>query len=529
MTIKPPVTFADAIDAVRPNADAIIAEVTRKLLKKKSGGFFPNEVEAARHIVTGLVHGTWRQRFCLLAPPQFGKANTMKAVQFYLRALIPGLKFVFVCANDQLGLRVQNQNRLEPQIQVLSRSDRRLFDVNSNELWVIFFDESHCGDGIDMTMRAFLNRHDATLPHRLFICVSATPFSSLSSAEDVYWPSMDELEEADYNSVRVMLENNRIVAADPLFVRNDITGEWEIDVSANVYRHIKRIMDSGDPDGYGMIRLSRDQAEVLRRHLEDTYGERIYIKDWNMHSKGFSINEFVKEPRYDQFTLILVQQMARMGNTIDTSRFHFFYEHSASNLDTNIQSFAGRCSGWLKADHEAIVYSDPIKAEAYDLFLRAGSPLNMSKFHRFCEDHSIELSTRAVFQRKTVYKVRAFTLEFHGNTSIDYIKEQMRLEAKRRGLGDLRNIRTLSQHSVPSYKKNPAALYPTSKMLPYEVPRQPGSLVGFIYDRFKDNAMRKTWTGTLGRVYHRTDEVSREESSLQPTDESLFSELVPSN
>src|SRR4051812_44275141 len=55
-------------------------------------------------------------------------------------------------------------------------------------------------------------------------------------------------------------------------------------------------------------------------HLRDTFRTKVQVKHWNMHTKGFGPRYF-ENPRAQVFTVVIVQQMARMGSTIDTAHF----------------------------------------------------------------------------------------------------------------------------------------------------------------------------------------------------------------
>ena len=442
---------------------------------------------------------------------------------------MPGAKGYFVCANDHIDLRTQNGARLAGEIKLLALKDRRLNKLEDDELVVIFFDESHFGDGNDMTMKKYLDRVRASCNHpkRLLVSVSATPFSSIEYAEDRYFPDMEKLEAAGYNSMGRMLREGWIKRPDQL-IFDDGSGALQINMSANVYRHIARIMKDDEPlFGYGMIRATSDCAELLEAHLNAEYGPRLQILHWNMRNPEFDLAEVLKAARHDVFVLILVQQKARMGTTIPTKGFEFFYEYSPSScLDTAAQSFLGRACGFNKRE-KVVIYADPIKARAYDMFAKSHyKQKEMAKMASFCGQHDIEVSLRAQFSNRAIYEIHYDEVCVHSNSTLAALRLKIRTRCGELGLDTDPIIRTLSKTDIDKYKGNPKSLNPNHNGLPYDPGKNPGDVNVFIFDRpvIGKKIFKKDWSGLIGRIYFRSETVRATRSTLVAR-ASLFSKL----
>lgn len=507
--------------------NAIIATMSISL--QKDFDFYQNEIGPAKQFIDQLILGDARTGL-VFSPMQSGKTSIIACIFRLLRALIPEIRGVYICANDQIDLRRQNLDRLQhlPNFEVLSRVDRRtwMFD----ELMIVFYDENHHGDGVNMTINEFLKKNDVKRSPRVAFCgVSATPFSSIDALDCTIWPDLDALHAAGYNSPGEMLRNKRLKEADQLFERT-LSGKILVRESANVYQHIISILKEPVPYGYGMIRATYEEATALENHLQDRFGESVFIKHWNMHAREFSPESFFRQRRPGVFTLVLVQHKARMGNTIDTEHCRFLYEYSPSaHLDTIMQSLLGRACGFQKREHTAIVYSNVVMAKAYTMFAESrGDPARLGQFREYCLSNKLKLSVRSTFgQRAAEYEVELLDQLFlHGNSSTEVVRDAVARRVAELGLHPKRgNIRTLSNTAIPARKKGRLALHPDQGDGTLYCGTKPGDWSAFIYDKYRalDQialGLRKDWKGIIVKIAVRTDTRART-GVLMPTRGSL--------
>lgn len=377
---------------------------------KRCHEFYPNEIAPAEEFVKALRRGA--RSVLVGSPMQSGKTNIMGGIMVMCHELTRQAperfrpRGVYICANNQIDFRSQSMSSLCHHMQVLTLRDRRRWVDTADTPLIVFYDESHFGDGVRMTINDFLSRHDVFGQHHnmIFCGVSATPWSAMGSLDAEIIADVSQLESLSYNSVGMMLERGRIVEADPLFVDENgirITGAHAntpsriyLNQRSNAYRHIERIMERGeDIDGYCVIRCLKHQGKKLLSHLQERYGNRIYAVEWNQHQREFNA-DFFKSRRYGRFTVVVVQHKARMGNRINTKYIHFFHEMSPSaHVDTLAQSFIGRACGFHKQDHETIVYSHVPVAEIYDACM--GRSPDMQRFSDLCEQHRKKPALRA--------------------------------------------------------------------------------------------------------------------------------------
>ena len=362
-------------------------------------GFFPNEIAPAVDFLRHVRNGA--RSVLIGSPMQSGKTNIMGGIMVLCSELTRGEpqrnrpRGVYICANNQIDFRSQSMSSLCHHMQVLTLRDRRRWVDTSDTPLIVFYDESHFGDGVRMTINDFLSANNvfAERGNMIFCGVSATPWSAMGNLKAEIMADVASLEATNYNSVGMMLERGRIVEADPIFVDeygDRITGvnannpkRIIINQRANAYKHIEEIMAKGDDiDGYCLIRCLKNQGKKLLKHLQERYGERIYAVEWNQHQREFNA-DFFKSRRYGRLTVVVVQHKARMGNRIDTKYIHFFHELSpTAHVDTLSQSFIGRACGFFKQDHKAIVYSHVGVAEIYDACM--GRTPDMVKFTQLC-------------------------------------------------------------------------------------------------------------------------------------------------
>ena len=421
-------------------------------------------------------------------------------------------------------------------MEILSRVERNLWQNKSKTPLIVFYDENHYGDGVTMTIARFLERHKIKGSENILFCgVSATPCTSIGCLEREIWPDMDYLENKGYNSPGVMLKMGRLEDADCLFTKNRErardTGKSIITINenANVYRHIEQLMGARRLDGYCIIRYRVEESHVLEQHLKEKFGEKVFIKHWNMRVKGFSPNEFFNQSRPGRLTVVFVQHMARMGSTIDTKNCNFMYEFSPDSfVDTISQSFIGRACGFNgKIGHRAIVYSRKAVAYAYDLMIRSGGKEEkMKKFHDYCKRYSLRPAARASLNSRVArYKVDVLdSVRLQGSPSQALIDELvaglMTKHVLEPGGG---SKRTMSERHVTERKKGRNVFDPEKKDDNYFCGQRPGNWSVIVYDRFGVNSViPKTWSGVIIKVAKRsTVETELKKPLIGPTDQSF--------
>lgn len=423
--------------------------------------FFPNEVEPAKALVCRLRDG---QRSVLVAQPmQSGKTNIISAATLILRAFVPNLRAVYICANDQLDFRRQNKLALAPHVEVLTRKDRRTWaDEPAAGPLIVFYDESHFGDGTDMTVSQFLTEHKVLdNPDAVFCGVSATPFTSVGCLESTIWPDMEALDAAGYNSPGRMLNEGRIRDADKMFWapsrkelgRSPMPSEVKVLEECEAYIHLMGLLDAppATREGYVMIRCRRWEGDALEAHLTERWADSVYVEKWNQHNRDFSPREFFEKRRPGVVTVVLVQHKARMGNVIATKHCHFFYEYSPKAcVDTIAQSFIGRACGFGKQEHAAIVYSRREVARAYDILISSNG--DTALFAIYCGREDLQPSSRSILKhgapRHALEEIKSFKVPANANKLA--IRRQCNVIRKHFGLESGRgSIRTMSNTADP--------------------------------------------------------------------------------
>ncbi len=533
-------TLADALIRAADNETfpTLLADVAREV--ETNHRLYPNEVEPAVRVVRAMRRGA---RTILLAHPmQSGKTNIMRAVTHLLRELLPEVQAIYICANDQLDFRTQNRRDLAPHVELLNRTQRRkLEELRVDRPTVVFYDESHFGDGADMTIQQFLERHgllDQSLA--VFCGVSATPMTSLDCLDATVWADMAMLEAAGYNSPRLMLERGRLRQAAPMFEtpsRRDLgrspeASDVQVLTDNPALQDLEARLAAKRRDGYVLIRARRCEAEALRAYLEERWGARVYVVDWNQHNREFGPEQFFSQSNYGVVSVVLVQHKARMGTRIDTGRCHFMFEYSrqrrGASVDTIAQSFLGRACGFGKQDHDAVVYSRPDVARAYTLLMsQAGGG---SAFASFCERHALRPAQRARVQHR-LGGYALCTLEmFHVSPkdSAHSLRARCRAIQRRYGLQPgLGAVRTLSKFTDPARARMVDAQgRPNRSFAEWHCGAEPGCWSIVIFDR--KGPARKNGTRVLGKciiLAVRGSDRKHGQACVQPSEESLHYDI----
>ena len=489
--------------------------------KDEEPEFYELQIATAERLLRKLVDDSQRQ--CLLhISPQGGKTGVAGAYFRLLKMLVPDLQGVLICGNDQIDLRSQNKIALEHLgLSVLSRKERFALPSTPRP-FVVFFDETHYGDGHDMTIAQFLAKHDLMLAENVvFIGISATPFSALQ-LPTVQVP-LPDLEQQGYNSVPLMLAKGRIRQATQLFLKRD--QQIIIQTHSSIYQHLAREAQAPMPGGYGIIRCRSTEAMALERHVAQTFGSLVHVVHYNMHSRDITdLESYLKKKRTGVFTLILIQQKARMGVVVPTKYVRFMYEYShSSSIETTAQSILGRSLGFGKQQHGCVVYTHLKNATAYGLF----SSGRLNDFFQYRKKHRLIISARA--QEVTLHASPSYRslarLVFHGRTKPDTIKEAVYniLKTEFSNLSRIRYNTLSEREKLPPFvtRMGLEEMLTSTYLLGFGA--EPGSVGVLIIDRFHPSVRHKRWwKGIHVHVVLRMHNEGKDELSIRPTPSSLF-------
>ncbi len=125
---------------------------------------------------------------------QSGKTKYIACTHELLKEVYPKTLSLYVTAHNHKDFIKQNKDVLGHMeaidLHCLTLSDRRKDKIKgksinrySNDPIIVFFDESHFGDGLDQTIDTWIQRNGLNPSRRVvFVGVSATPFSSIDRA-----------------------------------------------------------------------------------------------------------------------------------------------------------------------------------------------------------------------------------------------------------------------------------------------------------------------------------------------------------
>lgn len=150
-------------------------------------------VKAARETLS-LIDDHKLNFIVLAAGMQSGKTKYIACTHELLKEIYPKTLSLYVTAHTHKDFIKQNKDvlgHLEAiDLHCLTLSDRRKDRIKgrcisqyTNDPIIIFFDESHFGDGLEQTIDEWIKRNELHPSRRVvFIGVSATPFSSIERA-----------------------------------------------------------------------------------------------------------------------------------------------------------------------------------------------------------------------------------------------------------------------------------------------------------------------------------------------------------
>lgn len=261
-----------------------------------------------------------------LAAMQSGKTELIACAFEMLRRMYPYCLGLYVTAHNHLDFVSQNFLRLEhlvaQDLYCLGLRERRASQIGNKPLSsfknspvFIFFDENHFGDGVVQTIFQWLTVNNL-YPGRkvILIGVSATPFSSIKRAGKAIVRFLFS-DMPTYKSVTYMLDHGHIKESKSLII-NDANG-MSIDTNNEAFQELEKHIFS-KKGGYAIFRMNKKgSSELLEAELKSRFGGKIHVRHWNQSNQlRCSPQEYFSLERTGVFTVVIVKQKARMGNTI---------------------------------------------------------------------------------------------------------------------------------------------------------------------------------------------------------------------
>lgn len=362
------------------------------------------QIDKAVKQMMKLIHQKPMERFFLLtAPMQSGKTQFIEDMFYEIKKHYPKSMGLYVVSHNHKDFISQNFLRLEHlasiDLHCLTLRERRLGRIKQrplksfpNEPVFIFFDENHFGDAVHQTIDQWL-RFNKLYPGKnvYFIGVSATAFSSIQRAKDttvLYDYKLMPL----YKSVTAMIQRGDIEEATPIIkIENR---KMVLIEDAPAIKHLEAIVKKQN-HGYAILRIpQKEHAVFLEGVLIRKFGkDKVHIRHWNQGHQIESPGDYFNAYRKDIVTIVLIQQKARMGNTIPTKYVHMVYDYSPNAaVATVAQGLLGRMCGHNKLNDNVKVFSHLRQAKAYSLFELG----KLQEFYDFIASNGIKASQRSV-------------------------------------------------------------------------------------------------------------------------------------
>ncbi|MGK5088953.1 hypothetical protein WDW86_15450 [Bdellovibrionota bacterium FG-2] len=359
---------------------------------------YHKQVIKAAHEVLSFVKGGYSLIACQ-ASPQTGKTELIECAYELLQREFPDSLGLYVCAHNHLDFVDQNFPRLEhlesKDLYCLGLRQRRRSLVGKKPLSsfkntpvVVFFDEDHFGDGSEQTIHSWLRTNNLCPGRKIFLIgVSATGFTIIKRAGKAV-VRMQLSDMPIYKSITYMFEHGHIKNSTPMLVGH--AEERRVDQSNEAFQQLNHLIKGGI-GGYAIIRVNGKDAPILDAKLKRLHQNRVHVRHWNQANQISNPEAYFSQKR-GVFVVVIVQQKARMGNTIPTQHLKLVYEHSPKpTVATVAQGLLGRCCGHGKLTHKVTVYSHRNHAEAYMLFETG----YLDDFFTYLEAHGLRASQRA--------------------------------------------------------------------------------------------------------------------------------------
>ena len=364
--------------------------------------------KAVREMIDKILQKPKERFYLLMAPMQSGKTQFIEDMYCEFKKNFPNAMGLYVVSHNHKDFIAQNFLRLEHlasiNLHCLTLKERRLGRVKkrplksfTNEPIVIFFDENHFGDAVEQTIDQWLEFNKLYPAKNVYLIgVSATPFSSILRAFNTT-TIYDSRLMPSYKSVTTMLERGDIEEATPL-IKIEKRKMVLID-EAPAFKYLQDVIVTKNY-GYVILRIpKKEHAEFLEKELVKRFGkEKIHVRHWNQSHQLETPNEYFATFRKNVITIVLVQQKARMGNTITTRFAHMVYDYSpAASVATIAQGLLGRMCGHNKISDQVKVFSHLRQATAYSLFEQG----NLQEFFNYVSMNGLKASQRSLIATST--------------------------------------------------------------------------------------------------------------------------------
>jgi len=393
---------------------------------------FPQVNKAVNELMNLIMNRNNERFYLLMAPMQSGKTQFIEDAFITIKEKFPQSMGLYVASHNHKDFIEQNFSRLEHlesiDFHCLTLSERRLSRIKkrpigtfTNDPVFIFFDENHFGDGVEQTIDNWL-RHNKLYPGKnvYLIGVSATPFSSIRRALNTTIIYDIELMPT-YKSVTQMLNRGDIIEATPLIKKEK--NKMMVFTQSEAYLTMENIINTKN-DGYIILRIPKQaQAFFLEKELKNKFGRKIHVRNWNQDMQMSSPSDYFGAYRKNVVTIVIVQQKARMGNTIPTQFVHMVYDYCpTSPVATVAQGLLGRMCGHGKINHQVKVFSHLDQAKAYSLFENK----KLDEFSDYLGENRLKASARSTLSVLDQEGVVTEVLSYSPSESNEDVKDKVR-------------------------------------------------------------------------------------------------------
>jgi hypothetical protein len=362
--------------------------------------------KAAAELLEMILAG--KRLLVMQAPMQSGKTELIACLHELLKRVYPRAISLYVTAHNHLDFVAQNFTRLEhlqaQDLYCLGLRERRRnligkkpLSAFDNDPVVVHYDENHFGDAAEQTIFQWLTVNKLYPGRKVYLIgISATPFSSVARAKDAV-VRFSFADMPNYKSVTWMLEHGKIRESAPLILGRK--EKRKLNTSCEAFEKLTSCIESRN-GGYAILRIPNGfDAAFVDNELSRIFKSKVYVRHWNQQNQIQSPKEYFETERSGVFTVVIVQQKARMGNTIPTQYVRMVYEYSPNAAVATIaQSLLGRCCGHGKLNHDVTVFSHLRQAEAYSLF-ESGQH---DEFVNFLKSNRIKASQRSMIEPEVV-------------------------------------------------------------------------------------------------------------------------------
>jgi hypothetical protein len=416
---------------------------------------FPQVVKAAVETLYHIEQGT--NKITLFAPMQSGKTDFIEYAHELFVDRYKNAIGLYVTSYNHREFLGQNHGRLEHlatgnfNLYCLTLRDKKLGIIKGKPLKdfpnnpvFIYYDESHFGDGVNQSMHNWLVANGLIPVKNVFlISVSATCFQSFNipnSALVTFDPKLMPI----YESITNKIANGDIYESEWMIKKRKHNIEFNYD--NQTYRELKRMAENKET-GIAIVRIPKRELALAAIEIFKKLGKRVFVREWNMSNPISNIDEYFGKCPPGWLKICVVQQKARMGNSIPTEYVKLVYEYQPKAHIANIaQSLAGRCCGHGKKDHHVKVYSHLTQLKAYSLFEQK----RFDEFYTFCLEHKLKVSNRSKVESQFT-EIESGSFKISKEASEQMIRTKVIEELKLKGHNYFMNnpeVRTLGEYDV---------------------------------------------------------------------------------